>query len=420
MTPRRFSLGNVDYLNAVWVSFFFVAFAFGLARLGFGETQILPDIFQSIFDNAKTAFEICIGLTGVLALWMGIMRIGEQAGAVRLLTRFLTPLFQRLMPDVPRDHPAIGSVVMNMAANVLGLDNAATPLGLKAMAELQGLNPKKDTATNAQILFLVINTSSVTVLPITIFTFRAQMGAKAPTDIFIPALIATFVSTLTGFLAVAAAQRIRLWDRVILGYLALLTGSVGGLAFYFSRLSPEAMQLQSSVVSSVLIFAIIVSFIAAACFKRLNVYATFIEGAKDGFGVAIKIIPHLVAMLVAIGVFRASGAMEWILDAVRTDVAWLGLNTNFVDALPAAILRPLSGGGARAMMIEAMKTYGADSFIGRMTCVIQGSTDTTFYILAVYFGSVGISKTRHAVPCGLLADAGGILAAILVTYFFFA
>lgn len=374
---------------------------------------------QALFALSKTAFEIAIGLTGVLALWLGIMKIGERSGFVELLTRGLSPLFTRLMPEVPKNHPALGAMVMNISANALGLDNAATPLGIKAMQELQKLNPLKDTASNAQILFLVINTSAVTLFPVTIFTYRAQMGAANPTDVFIPLLIATYFSTLIGLITVAAVQKINLLDRVVLAYLGGFSMFVFGLLAYFSSLEQSVMLQQSAIISNLVIFSLVIAFIVAAAWRRINAYEAFIEGAKEGFSTAVMIIPYLVAMLVAIGVFRASGALEIFADGVRACVNAVGLDDRFVDALPTALMKPFSGSGARAMMIDTMQVHGADSFAGRLASIVQGSTETTFYVLAVYFGAVGIRKIRHAVGCGLAADAAGITAAILVAYWFF-
>ncbi len=411
--------GRPDVLNIIWLSFFLVSAVFALVRALTGETTIFSEIMQATFSMAKVGFEIALFLTGVLALWLGIMRVGEKGGAVDFLTRFLRPLFRKLMPEVPSQHPALGSIVMNMAANMMGLDNAATPIGLKAMEELQELNPEKDRATNAQILFLVINTSSVTLLPITIFAYRAQQGAAQPTDVFIPILLATYVSTLTGLLAVSVMQKINLFNKVVMAYLLTFTAVVIGILGYFSSISQAEMERQSAFLSNFILFGLVISFLVAATFKRVNVYEAFIEGAKEGFSIAIRIVPYLVAMLVAIGVFRASGAMGAFVDAVGSFVAWVGGDTSFVEALPTAFMKPLSGSGARAMMVEAMQTHGADSFVGRLASVIQGSTETTFYVLAVYFGSVGIRRTRHAVTCGLLADLGGVVAAIGLAYFFF-
>lgn len=407
-------------LNIIWIAFFVIAFIVALFKLLFlGDTEIFTQLMQALFALSKTAFEIAIGLTGVLALWLGIMKIGERSGFVDLLTRGLTPLFSRLMPEVPRNHPALGAMVMNLSANALGLDNAATPLGIKAMQELQKLNPFKDTASNAQILFLVINTSSVTIFPVTIFVYRAQMGSLNPTDVFIPILIATYCSTIIGLVTVAMVQRINLLDRIVLLYLGGLTALVAGLLTYFSSLSQQQMLAQSALISNVVIFSLVIAFIVAAAWRRINAYEAFIEGAKEGFSIAVMIIPYLVAMLVAIGVFRASGALDLLADAIRSLVITIGLDDRFVDGLPTALMKPFSGSGARAMMIDTMEVHGADSFAGRLASIVQGSTETTFYVLAVYFGAVGIKKVRHAVGCGLAADVAGITAAILVTYWFF-
>lgn len=408
-------------LNIIWLSFFFIAFVTGLYRLFIlGDSAIFNDMTLATFTLSKTAFEIALGLTGVLCFWMGIMKIGEKSGFITLLTRFLNPLFKRLMPGVPDHHPAFGAMVMNMSANMLGLDNAATPLGIKAMQHLQALNPIKDTASNAQILFLVINTSAVTLFPLTIFTYRAQMGAADPTDVFIPILIATYASTLAGLIAVASVQRIKLYDPVILSYLVGFSLVILSLLLYFSQLDQAAMQRQSSLASNFIIFALIILFMSGALKRGINVYEAFIDGAKEGFQTAIMIIPYLVAMLVAIGVFRASGALEIFLEALRSTLTSLSIDNKFVDALPTAFMKPLSGSGARAMMIETMQIHGADSFAGRLASIVQGSTETTFYVLAVYFGSVGIKKARHAVACGLFADLMGIIVAILIGYLFFA
>ena len=373
----------------------------------------------AMFSLSKTAFEISLGLTGVLALWLGIMRIGERSGFIQLLTQALTPLFSRLMPDVPKNHPALAAMVMNISANALGLDNAATPLGIKAMKELQTLNPSPDTASNAQILFLVINTSAVTLFPVTIFTYRAQLGAANPTDVFIPILIATYMSTMIGLLAVATVQKINLLDKVIFSYIAGFTLFISGVLYYFSQLSQEQMLSQSALISNVILFSLVISFICVAVYKRINAYEAFIEGAKEGFQTAITIIPYLVAMLVAIGVFRASGALDLIIEFIRSMVLTFGLDPRFIDALPTALMKPFSGSGARAMMVDTMQVYGADSFAGRLSSIVQGSTETTFYVLAVYFGSVGIKNVRHAVSCGIIADFAGIVAAIFIAYWFF-
>ena len=407
-------------LNYIWIAFFVLAFIVATIRLVFfGDAEVFPDIINSTFASSKSAFEISLGLTGVLALWMGIMRIGEQGGVIALFSRVLSPLFSKLFPDIPKGHPVTGSIFMNMAANMLGLDNAATPLGLKAMEGLQELNPKKDTATNPMIMFLVINTSGLTLIPISIMVYRAQLGAAQPTDVFVPILIATFISTLAGIIAVALYQRINLLNRTILLFLVGATLFIVGIIWFFSTLSQDQIDLYSTTFANVFLFVIIIGFIASGIRKKVNVYDAFIEGAKEGFTTAVRIIPYLVAILVAIGVFRASGCMDYLTQGIASLVEMCGLNSDFVGALPTALMKPLSGSGARGLMVDAMSTYGADSFVGRLACIFQGSTDTTFYILAVYFGSVGVAKTRHAVPCGLLADLAGILAAIFVCYLFF-
>lgn len=407
-------------LNVIWIAFFLIAFAVALFRLlWLGDTDVFNQLMEALFELSKTAFEISLGLTGILALWLGIMKIGERSGFVELLTRLLNPLFRRLMPEVPKNHPALGAVVMNMSANGLGLDNAATPLGIKAMQELQKLNPLKDTASNAQILFLVINTSAVTLFPVTIFTYRAQMGAENPTDVFIPILIATYASTMAGLLVVSAVQKINLLDRVVLAYLGGFTAVVMGLLAYFASLSQERMLVESAFISNSVIFTLVIAFISAAAIRRVNAYEAFIEGAREGFETAVKIIPYLVAMLVAIGVFRASGALDMLAGGLRYGVNAAGLDDRFIDALPTAMMKPFSGSGARAMMVDTMETFGADSFAGRLSSIVQGSTETTFYVLAVYFGAVGIQKARHAVACGLTADVAGITAAIFIAYWFF-
>lgn len=407
-------------LNLIWISFFLIAFFTALFKLlVLGDVQIFNDLMLALFDLSKTAFEISLGLTGILALWLGIMRVGERSGFVALLTKGLTPLFMRLMPEVPKDHPALASMVMNISANALGLDNAATPLGIKAMQQLQSLNPDSNTASNAQILFLVINTSAVTLFPVTIFTYRAQMGAANPTDVFIPILIATYVSTLCGLLAVAAVQKINLLDKIILSYLSGFTLLVLAILYYFSGLTQEQMLQQSALCSNIILFTLVILFISVASWRRVNAYEAFIEGAKDGFQTAINIIPYLVAMLVAIGVFRASGALNLLTDVLRNIVLHFSLDARFIDALPTALMKPFSGSGARAMMVDTMQTHGADSFAGHLASIVQGSTETTFYVLAVYFGAVGIKNIRHAAGCGIIADFAGIFAAIAVTYWFF-
>ncbi|MBU2501170.1 spore maturation protein [bacterium] len=406
-------------LNRIWTFFFLAAFLAAVGRSFAGHSGVWADMVGSTFDMARTGFEIALGLTGVMCLWLGIMRIGEKGGAVDFLARLFGPLLRRLFPGVPAGHPAGSSIVMNMAANMLGLDNAATPLGLKAMRELQELNPDKDTASDDMILFLVINTSAVTIVPVTIFTFRAQLGAADPTDIFLPILIATYCSTLAGLVVTSVWQKLNLLQPVILAYLGTMTAVIAALVAYFARLDQAALESQSSVLANVLVFGIIIAFMLGAVRRRVDLYDTFVEGAKDGFKVAIGIIPYLVAMLVAIGVFRASGALDFILDGVRGAVGTLGVDARWVDGLPTALMKPLSGSGARGMMIETMTAHGADSFAGRLASVVQGSTETTFYVLAVYFGSVGIRRTRHAVVCGLTADLVGVIAAIVVSYLFF-
>lgn len=407
-------------LNYIWIAFFLVAFVIALVRLVFmGDTEVFPAIMNSTFDTSKTAFEISLGLTGVLSLWLGIMKIGEKGGVVNVVARVLSPVFTRLFPDIPKGHPVTGSIFMNVAANMLGLDNAATPLGLKAMEQLQELNPKKDTATNPMIMFLVLNTSGLTLIPVSIMVYRAQMGAAQPTDIFVPILLATFFSTLAGIIVTSLYQRINLINRTMLLTLGGMCAVVAAIIWGFSQMDKEQMNVVSTSVANILLMTIIVVFILAGMRHRINVYDAFIEGAKDGFTTAVRIIPYLVAILVGIGVFRASGAMDMLIDGIKWIVATLGGNTDFVGALPTALMKPLSGSGARGMMVDAMTTYGADSFVGRLSCIFQGSTDTTFYILAVYFGSVGVRYTRHAVACGLLADLAGVVAAIAICYMFF-
>lgn len=407
-------------LNYIWIAFFLIAFVIALVRLIFmGDTEVFPAIMNSTFDTSKTAFEISLGLTGVLSLWLGIMKIGEKGGVVNVVAKVLSPVFTRLFPDIPKGHPVTGSIFMNVAANMLGLDNAATPLGLKAMEQLQELNPKKDTATNPMIMFLVLNTSGLTLIPVSIMVYRAQMGAAQPTDIFVPILLATFFSTLAGIIVTSLYQRINLINRTMLLTLGGMCAVVAAIIWGFSQMDKSQMNVVSTSVANILLMTIIVVFILAGMRHRVNVYDAFIEGAKDGFTTAVRIIPYLVAILVGIGVFRASGAMDMLIDGIKWIVATLGGNTDFVGALPTALMKPLSGSGARGMMVDAMTTYGADSFVGRLSCIFQGSTDTTFYILAVYFGSVGVRYTRHAVACGLLADLAGVVAAIAICYMFF-
>lgn len=407
-------------LNYIWIAFFLIAFVIATVRLVFmGDTEVFPAIMNSTFDTSKTAFEISLGLTGVLSLWLGIMKIGEKGGVINVVARVLSPVFTRLFPDIPKGHPVTGSIFMNVAANMLGLDNAATPLGLKAMEQLQELNPKKDTATNPMIMFLVLNTSGLTLIPVSIMVYRAQMGAAQPTDIFVPILLATFFSTLAGIVCTSLYQRINLINRTMLLTLGGMSAVVAAIIWGFAQMDKAQMNIVSTSVANILLMLIIVMFILAGMRKKVNVYDAFIEGAKDGFTTAVRIIPYLVAILVGIGVFRASGAMDMLVDGIKWTVAALGGNTDFVGALPTALMKPLSGSGARGMMVDAMTTYGADSFVGRLSCIFQGSTDTTFYILAVYFGSVGVRYTRHAVACGLLADLAGVIAAIAICYMFF-
>lgn len=407
-------------LNYIWIAFFLVAFVIALVRLiFFGDFEVFPAIMDSTFDSSKTAFEISLGLTGVLSLWMGIIKIGERGGVVNLLARLLGPVFKRLFPEIPEGHPVVGNIFMNISANMLGLDNAATPLGLKAMEGLQELNTKKDTASNSMIMFLVLNTSGLTLIPVSIMVYRAQQGAANPTDVFIPILLATFFSTLAGIVVTSLFQRINLLNRTLLLTLGGVSLAVAGIIWGFARLDGTMMELVGTTSANVLLFSIITAFILAGVWKRVNVYDAFIEGAKTGFETAVRIIPYLVAILVAIGVFRASGAMDWLIDGVKWAIASLGFDAEWVGALPTALMKPLSGSGARGMMVDAMTTYGADSFVGRLSCIFQGSTDTTFYVLAVYFGSVGVRYTRHAVAAGLLADLAGVVAAIAICYMFF-
>ncbi|MBQ4631874.1 MAG: spore maturation protein [Prevotella sp.] len=407
-------------LNYIWVAFFVIAFVVAVVKLVFfGDTNVFPAMMDSTFETSKTAFEISLGLTGVLALWLGIMKIGERGGVVNVFARILSPIFSKLFPDIPKGHPVTGSIFMNISANMLGLDNAATPLGLKAMEQLQELNQRKDTATNPMIMFLVLNTSGLTLIPVSILVYRAQMGAAQPTDVFIPILLATFFSTLAGIIVTSIYQRINLINRTILLTLGGMCLAVSGIIWGFGQLDKEQMNIVSTSVANILLMVIITGFILAGIRKKVNVYDAFVEGAKDGFTTAVRIIPYLVAILVAIGVFRASGAMDMLIEGVKWCIESCGGNTDFVGALPTALMKPLSGSGARGMMVDAMSTYGADSFVGRLSCIFQGSTDTTFYILAVYFGSVGIRYTRHAVACGLLADLAGIIAATAICYMFF-
>lgn len=407
-------------LNYIWIGFIIIAFVIALAKLIFlGDVTVFPALIDSTFASSKTAFEISLGLTGVLSLWLGIMKIGERGGMVNMLARALSPVFTRLFPDIPKGHPVTGAIFMNIAANMLGLDNAATPLGLKAMEQLQTLNPNKETATNPMIMFLVLNTSGLTLIPISIMVYRAQLGAAQPTDVFIPILLATFFSTVAGIIISSIYQRINLLNRTMLLTLGGMALVVGAIIWGFGQLDKDQMNIVSTSVANILLMTIIVAFVLAGMKHRINVYDAFVEGAKEGFTTAVRIIPYLVAILVAIGLFRASGAMDMLINGVATLVKALGGNSDFVGALPTALMKPLSGSGARGMMVDAMTTYGADSFVGRLSCIFQGSTDTTFYILAVYFGSVGIRNMRHAVPCGLLADFAGVIAAIGIAYLFF-
>ncbi|MDO5461647.1 MAG: nucleoside recognition domain-containing protein [Bacteroidales bacterium] len=407
-------------LNYIWIAFFLLAFVIALGKLIFlGDTTVFPAIMDSTFVQAKSAFEISLGLTGVLSLWMGVMKIGEKGGLVAALARLLSPVLCKIFPDIPKGHPAMGTMFMNFSANMLGLDNAATPMGLKAMQELQDINPKKDTASNPMIMFLVLNTSGLTLIPVTVLLYRAEMGAANPTDVFIPILLATTVSTLVGLVVTSIYQRINLFNRTMLLFLFAVCVIIAGGTWGMMQLSQVHIELVSTSLANIILFSVIILFIVSGMLSKINVYDAFIEGAKDGFSTAVRIIPYLIAILVAIGVFRASGGMDVIMDGVAWCANAVGIGDDFVGALPTAIMKPLSGSGARGMMIDAMSTYGADSFAGRLACLFQGATDTTFYILAVYFGSVGIRKTRHAVTCGLLADFAGIIAAIVLAYIFF-
>ena len=407
-------------LNYIWIFFFVVAFIIGIVKLIFlGDVTIFPQMMNSTFEMAKTGFDISLGLTGVLTLWMGIMKIGERGGVVKFFSRLVGPFFNKLFPSLGKDHPAYGSIMMNIAANMLNLDNAATPMGLKAMKEMQDTNPTPDTASDAQIMFLVLNASGLTIIPISIMVYRAQLGAVSPSDVFIPILLATFCASLAGLISVAWHQKINLLDKTILAYIGGLVAFIAGIIYYFSGLPKDQIQTISSVSSNFFIFSIIIGFILLALRKKVNVYDAFIEGAKDGFQTAVMIIPYLIAILVAIGVFRTSGAMEWTISGISWCFQQMGFNTDFIPALPTALMKPLSGSGARGMMVDTMKIYGADSFAGRTACTINGAADTTFYILAVYFGSVGIKNTRYALACGLIADFVGVVAAILMAYFFF-
>lgn len=406
-------------LNWIWIAFFLIAFVVAVARLVFcGDAGVFEQIMNSTFSSAKTGFEVSLGLTGVLSLWLGIMKIGEKGGVVDVFARWLSPVFSRLFPDLPKNDPAYGSIFMNIAANMLGLDNAATPMGLKAMERMQELNTDKDRASNPMIMFLVLNTSGLTIIPVSIMVYRAQLGAAQPADVFIPILLATFFSTMVGLLATSVIQKIK-FDKVLVAFLGGLSLVVAMIIWGFSLLPDVKIGTVSTSVANIILMLIIIGFMLAGIRAKINVYESFVEGAKEGFSTAIRIIPYLVAILVGIGVFRASGAMDFIVNGIGWIVDACGLNSDFVPALPTALMKPLSGSGARGLMIDAMTTYGADSFVGKLACLFQGSTDTTFYILAVYFGSVGIRNTRYAVSCGLLADLAGILAAIFIGYLFF-
>ena len=406
-------------LNYIWIAFFLIAFAFGIVGLIMGDTTLFQKMVDATSDSAKTAFEVSLGLTGVLSLWLGIMKIGEKAGMVNMLARMLSPVFTKLFPDIPKNHPVMGSIFMNIASNMLGLDNAATPTGLKAMAQMQELNTKKDTATNPMIMFLVLNTSGLTIIPTSILAVRSACKAAQPTDVFVPILLATTIATLVGIIITSLWQRINIFQPVLFFTIFGLLGTVGFIIWGLMQMPQNTMNTVTSVVSNLILMSIIVSFIGAGLFKKINVYDAFIEGAKEGFATAVRIIPYLVAILVAVGVFRASGAMDICVDGIRWTLQQFNIDTTFVDALPTAMMKPLSGSGARGLMLETMHHYGADSFVGRLSCIFQGSTDTTFYILAVYFGSVSIRYTRHAVACGLLADLAGVIAAIGICYIFF-
>lgn len=409
-------------LNYIWVGFFVVAFVVALIEYFLlGDAQVFERIIDSSFDMAKfSVMDICLPLVGIMTLWMGFMKIGERAGAVRFLARIVGPFFEKLFPEVPKNHPVNGELVMNFSANMLGLDNAATPMGLKAMQSLQELNSQKETASNAQIMFLALNTSSITIIPLSVIAQRAILGAANPTDVFIPIIIATFISTLTAILYVGLRQRLSLWNKTVVGWLGGISLIIAGLVIWFSYMDKESMSRVSAILSNGLLLTIIVAFMAGGLYKKINVYDAFIDGAKGGFETSIKIIPYLVGMLVGIGVFRASGAMDLLMDGIAWCFKACHLDTQFVEALPTAFMKPLSGSGARAMMVETMRSLGPDSFAGRLSCMFQGATDTTFYIIALYFGSVGIKHTRYAVTAGLLADLAGILAAIFIAYMFFA
>jgi len=408
-------------LNYIWIVFFLIAFIIGVVELVFfGNVEIFPALITSTFDNAKLGFEISLWLTGAMTMWLGIMKIGEKGGMIRIIAKLAAPLFRKLFPEIPEDHPANGSIIMNIAANMLGLDNAATPMGLKAMKELQELNPNKDVASNAQIMFLVLNTSGLTIIPVAVMAILAANGSSNPSEVFIPILLSTFFSTMVGIIVTSLYQRINLFNKVILGFIGGFSLLVSLLIFYFVSLSQEEISTVSSVSGTFILFSIIISFILVGLKNKINIYETFIEGAKEGFSTSIMIIPYLVAILIAIGVFRASGAMDFLMDGIRFIISAMNLDTGFVDALPTAIMRPLSGSGSRGMMIEAMNTYGVDSFTAKVAATFQGATDTTFYIIAVYFGSISVRNTRYAITAGLLADLAGVIAAIFISYLFYA
>lgn len=407
-------------LNYIWIGFLLIAFVVAcIQTFFFGNTEVFTNIMHATFDSAKTGFEISLGLTGVLALWLGIMKIGENGGIIKTFSRLVSPFFSKIFPDIPKNHPVMGSIFMNISANMLGLDNAATPMGLKAMKELQTINKEKDKASNPMIMFLVLNSSGLTIIPITIMVYRAQLGAVNPTDVFLPILLATFFSTLVGFLSVAIMQKINIFNRTILFTLCALILLIAGIFLLLFHLPKEQIAIYSNIATAFILFSIIIGFVLMGAFRKINVYESFIEGAKDGFKVAIDIIPYLIAILLAIGVFRASGALNFIVDGIAQFVNFLGINNEFVEALPTAFMKPLSGSGARGMMIDAMTQHGADSFVGRLVSIVQGSTETTFYVLAVYYGSVGIKKTRYTLGCSLIADLAGIIAAVLIGYLFF-
>lgn len=407
-------------LNYIWIAFFLIAFVVAVGKLVIGgDTAVFTEIINASFASAKTGFEISLGLTGILSLWLGIMKIGEKGGVIQAFARLAAPVFSKLFPDIPRDHPVTGSIFMNLSANLLGLDNAATPMGLKAMQQLQELNPNKESASNSMVMFLCINASGLTLIPITIMMYRAQLGAANPSDVFLPIMLATFTSTLVAILAVCVRQKINILQRNLVLFFGGLGLFIGGLVWLFNSMEQEQVSLYSTLFANTLLFTIICGFIISGMRKKINVYDAFMEGAKEGFQTAITIIPYLVAILVGIGVFRASGAMDFIIQGVRFGIASIGLNTDFVEALPTMLMKPLSGSGARGMMLDAMNTYGADSFVGRLSSIVQGSCDTTFYVVALYYGSVGIRNTRYTVQCALLADLAGAIAAIAMAYLFF-